>query len=204
MKKLFTMLTVVAMSTTLSFAQQGTVILGANTQLSNAPWSQVVMTPSVGYFVSDQMAIGLGFSLGTSSEDDELDNGTDSWTETESSSETSISPWMRFYLNEIFFINAGITLGSGSGTDKTTDKDLSGWTDSEGILVSERKDKDASFDLDIGAGASILWGKHIAFEPMFGLQMGSSSVTDFDQDKEKGPSTINVGFRIGVCVMLGN
>ena len=88
MKKLFTMLTVVAMSTTLSFAQQGTVILGANTQLSNAPWSQVVMTPSVGYFVSDQMAIGLGFSLGTSSEDDELDNGTDSWTETESSSET--------------------------------------------------------------------------------------------------------------------
>jgi hypothetical protein len=204
MKKLFTMLTVVAISTTLSFAQQGTVILGANTQLSNAPWSQVVMTPSVGYFVSDQMAIGLGFSLGTSSEDDELDNGTDSWTETESSSEMSISPWMRFYLNEIFFINAGITLGSGSGTDKTTDKDLSGWTDSEGILVSERKDKAASFDLDIGAGASILWGKHIAFEPMFGLQMGSSSVTYFDQDKEKGPSTINVGFRIGVCVMLGN
>ena len=204
MKKLFTMLTVVAISTTLSFAQQGTVILGANTQLSNAPWSQVIMTPSVGYFVSDQMAIGLGFSLGTSSEDDELDNGTDSWTETESSSEMSISPWMRFYLNEIFFINAGITLGSGSGTDKTTDKDLSGWTDSEGILVSEKKDKDASFDLDIGAGASILWGKHIAFEPMFGLQMGSSSETLFDQDKEKGPSTINVGFRIGVCVMLGN
>ena len=34
--------------------------------------------------------------------------------------------------------------------------------------------------------------------------MSSSSVTPFDQDKVKGPSTIGLGFKIGICVMLGN
>jgi len=206
MKKLFTIVLVsfLAINTSLAQVEQGTVILGATTELSNSAWSQVAMEPSIGYFLSDQMAIGLGFSLGTTSLDNDLDNGTDSWTETSSTNDMSIGPWVRFYLGEMFFINAGVTLGSGSSTNKTTDKDLSGWYDSDGILVSEMKNKTASFGLDVGAGASILWGDHIAFEPMFGLNMGSSSVTPFDQDKVKGPSTMNVGFRIGICVMLGN
>ncbi len=207
MKKLFTIVLVsfLAINTSLAQVEQGTVILGATTELSNSAWSQVAMEPSIGYFLSDQMAIGLGFSLGTTSLDNDLDNGTDSWTETSSTNDMSIGPWVRFYLGEMFFINAGVTLGSGSSTNKTTDKDLSGWSTTEnGADPSSTTDKTSNFGLDVGAGASILWGDHIAFEPMFGFTMGSSSETPFDQDKEKGPSTMNVGFRIGICVMLGN
>jgi len=211
MKKLITILLVSFLAINTTFAQvegEGTVILGAYTELSNSPWSQVTLTPTIGYFLSDQIAVGLMFSLSTSTEDTEYDvsgsTTNEKYTETESSSNMGIGPWVRFYMGDIFFINAGVLIGSGSETDKTTDKDESGWWDSDGNLVSERVDKTASFGLDIGAGASILWGDHLAFEPSFGFRMGSSSKTDFDQDKEKGPSTIDLGFKIGICIMLGN
>ena len=197
MKKLITIVLVsfLAINTTFAQVEQGTVILGATTELSNSAWSQVAMEPSIGYFISDQMAIGLGFSLGSTSQDTEFDNGTDTWTETNSTNGMTIGPWVRFYMSEMFFINAGVEIGSGSTKWSTT---LSG------ADPSSTNDKTASFGLDVGAGASILWGDHIAFEPMFGLEMGSSSSTPDGGDKTKGPSTMNVGFKIGVCVMLGN
>jgi len=212
MKKLFTIVLVSLLAINTTVAQvdgEGTVILGAYTELSNSPWSQVAMTPAIGYFLSDAVAIGLGFSFGSTTDEEEYEwpnssGGTDKWTETNITSGMEIAPWMRMYLNEMFFINATLAIGSTSDKDKTSDKDYSGWTDSDGNLVSEMVDKTSSFGLQVGAGASILWGDHIAFEPMFGFTMGSSSETDFDQDKEKGPSTIALGFRIGVCVMLGN
>ena len=196
MKKLFTILTVVAISTTMTFAQQGTVILGATTELSSTPWSQVVLEPSIGYFLSDKIAVGLGFGLGTQSLESDIGGNA---TETTSSSNFEIGPWMRFYLNEMFFLNAGVEIGSGStstefsgpGTGSMTAPEISGST----------------FGMDIGCGASILWGDHIAFEPTFGLNIGSGS-----QDETLGntttttnlPSTMNLGFGIGVCIMLGN
>ena len=198
MKKLITIVLVsfLAINTSLAQVEQGTVILGATTELSNSAWSQVAMEPSIGYFISDQMAIGLGFSLGSTSQDTEMpDMGNGEYTITNSNSGMSIGPWMRFYMGEVFFINAGIELGSGSTKWSTTES---------GADPSSTTDKTSSFGLDVGAGASILWGDHIAFEPMFGLEMGSSSSTPDGGDKTKGPSTMNVGFKIGVCVMLGN
>ena len=212
MKKLFTILLVSFLAINTSVAQvegQGTVILGAYTELSNTAWSQAVVTPNIGYFLSDQFVLGLGFSLANVTDEDEYEvpnasGGTDDWTETNILTSMTIAPWMRLYLNEMFFINAGLSIGSTSDKDKTTDKDYSQWYDSDLELVSETVDKTSSFGLNVGAGASILWGDHIAFEPMFGFSMGSSSETPFDQDTEKGPSSISLGFKVGVCVMLGN
>ena len=48
MKKLFTMLTVVAISTTLSFAQQGSVAIGVGSNLANVSWQDYSLTPTVG------------------------------------------------------------------------------------------------------------------------------------------------------------
>ena len=199
MKKLFTLLliSIFAINTTCAQVEgEGTWILGATTELSNAPWSQIAMQPTIGYFISDNMAVGLGFSLASSSQDTEMpDLGNGEYTITNSTSDMSIGPWMRYYLGEMMFVNAGVALGSGSTKWSTTES---------GADPSSTTDKTASMDLEIGAGASILWGDHIAFEPMFGLSMGNSSVTPHGGDKIKGPSTMNVGFKIGVCVMLGN
>ena len=76
MKKLFTIVLVSFLAINTSLAQvdgEGTVILGAYTELSNSPWSQVTLTPTIGYFLSDQIAVGLMFSLNTSKEDTEYD-----------------------------------------------------------------------------------------------------------------------------------
>ena len=211
MKKLITILLVSFLAINTTFAQvdgEGTVILGATTELSETPWSMVIMTPTIGYFLSDQIAVGLMFSLDTEKQDFDVENFNsppDKWVETTSKSEMSIGPWMRFYMGDIFFINAGVLIGSNNTTETTTDKDESGWYDSDGGLVSEKKLKGSTFTLDIGAGASILWGDHIAFEPMFGFRMGSGSDTDFPgNEKIKRKSEMDLGFKIGVCIMLGN
>ena len=212
MKKLFTLLliSIFAINTTCAQVEgEGTWILGATTELSNAPWSQIAMQPTIGYFISDNMAVGLGFGYGSTKNETQLtgfnNNGDQvDYTETNTTSNISMTPWMRLYMGDMFFVNAAVTIGSGSDKDETSNSELSGWTDSDGSIVGEMTDKSSSFGLNIGGGASILWGDHIAFEPMFGFTMGSSSETPFDQDKEKGPSTMGLGFSIGVCVMLGN
>ena len=211
MKKLFTILLISALTINTNFAQpgEGTWLLGGTTELSDTAWSQVVLTPSVGYFISDQMALGLGFSLNSTTNETIVDyfntttGNMSDFTITNVQSNMAIAPWMRYYLNEMFFINATLAIGSGSDKDKTENKEQTGWQDSDGNLVSEKVDKEASLGLNVGVGASILWGDHLAFEPMFGLTYSSSSNTNFDEDKVSGPSSINVGFKIGVCLMLG-
>jgi len=218
MKKIFTILLISFLAINTSFAQfgrgggfgQGTIILGATTELAPAlhhdevPWSLVAMKPSIGYFISDKFVLGVGFDLDHDTNEEEEGSSPDEYTETNTISTITIGPWMRFYVGDMFFINAGVAFGIGNETDKTSDKNLSGWTDSDGDLVSKMTDKSSTFDLEIGAGASIFWGDHLVFEPMFGLEMGGGSKTDFDQDTEKLESTIHLGFRIGVCLMLNN
>ena len=208
MKKLITILLIsfLAVNTSLAQIEQGTVILGATTELSSTAWSQVAMQPSIGYFVSDYMAIGLGLEFGTSSLDTEVGvagSGTE-YTSTESTSNLAIGPWMRFYLSEMFFLNAGVEIGSGSGPNTT----YSGPGAPSGFSAETST---SSLGFDIGAGASILWGDHIAFEPMFGLdfESGSSEVTVTSGSTTTTtttnlPTTMNLGFKVGVCIMLGN
>lgn len=202
MKKLFTILLVSCLAINTSFAQvegQGTVILGATTEIGGTAWSMVAMEPTVGYFFTDQFALGL--KLGLSNSQEESDQG--SYTITSTQNELVMGPWMRFYTNDIFFINAGIAMRTYSDKQKSDDSNY-GWVNSNGELKKEREDTEFGLTLDVGAGASILWGDHIAFEPMVVFDYGTSSKQDWDQDKEKGPRTISVGFKIGVCVMLGN
>ena len=207
MKKLFTILLVSCFAINTTFAQvegQGTVILGATTELGGTAWSMVAMEPTVGYFFTDQFALGLKLGLSNTKDEDELGSGSSTWTETTTINSLTMGPWMRFYTNDIFFISAGIAMTSGSNKEETDDKDYSGWYNSDGDLVSKKESTSFGLNIDAGAGASILWGDHIAFEPMVVLNYGTSSEQQWDQDKEKGPRTINLGFKIGVCVMLGN
>ena len=199
MKKLFTILlvSVFTINTTFSQVEQGTVVLGATSDLSETAWSMVALSPKIGYFLSDQIVAGLQFNMGSSTM--EVDNMWDGTT-TSKGSNMTIGPWVRYYMSEMVFLTADVAIGSGS--DKVTH---TGDDDPiMGDVPDDATDKSGGMDLEIGAGASIFWGDHIAFEPMFGLSMGSSWVQPDGGDKTNGPSTMNVGFKIGVCVMLGN
>ena len=108
MKKIFTFLTVVALSTTMSFAQSGTFALGVGSDMDGTSWQDYSINPTVGYFVSDAMLVGTGFSM----------------TSGDNSSETTeISPFVRYYLSGNLYAMAGISMMTVGDADAVTDID---------------------------------------------------------------------------------
>ena len=139
MKKLFTILTVVAISTTMTFAQQGSVAIGVGSNLADVSWQDYSLTPTVGYFISDNMMVGTGFAMGSSSQEENDVKYEDGGM--------NISPFFRFYMNDAFFASAGIAIGSSSST---TD-------DSSGGFVNTSEYKTSTFGLNAGVGYSLMW-----------------------------------------------
>lgn len=196
MKKIFTIILISSFTINTSFAQpgQGTWLLGAMTDATSSQgWSNIPVQPTIGYFLTDQFVLGLGLDYQTSSQEvgDQLGGEADEAKVITNS--LNLSPWARVYLNERFFIHAG--LGIGSGSNKTT---FSGDLD----FIENTEDKNASFNFDVGPGFSLLWGEYVAIEPGMLISMTSGSTTPDGGDKIKDPTTFSVGFRIGIAVML--
>ena len=137
--------------------------------------------------MTDQFVLGLGLTYNSTKEE------VPDYSET-TTSDMVISPWMRIYMNEMFFIHAGVDIGSGS-----TKKDYDSATG-----LDDTTDKRGSFGLMAGPGLSLMWGDYIAVEPAMLIQMGSGWSKPDGGDKANLPSTFNVGFQIGVAIMLGN
>ena len=130
MKKLFTILTVVAFSTTMSFSQTeaGTFHIGGN--IGDVAWTSWSVSPTVGYFVMDGLAVGTGF---------EMYSGDNAAMEG-----MSISPFVRYYLNDLVFANASLAM----------------------VMP---KDGDTETAIAIGTGLSLMWNERVAIEPGIGL-----------------------------------
>ena len=188
MKKLFTILTVVAISTTISFAQQGTVAIGVGSNLADVSWQNYSLTPTVGYFIADNMMIGTGFSI--SSETDEyesFDNSGNTITVETKLSGMSLSPFFRFYMNDAFFGQAGILMTSA--------------TDSDG----DDEDKTSTFGIQAGVGYSLMWNDRVCIEPYFGLQTGSGTTESTSGSitiSTDAPSTFEMGIGLSINIRL--
>jgi hypothetical protein len=106
MKKLFTILTVVAISTTMTFAQQGSVALGVGSDVGDIEWTMYSLSPTVGYFISDNILVGTGFSM--RSGDGHSNEGM------------SISPYARYYITSSLYAMAGLDMEMPKEGDGTT------------------------------------------------------------------------------------
>ncbi|MDJ1501687.1 outer membrane beta-barrel protein [Xanthocytophaga agilis] len=85
---------------------------------SNYKYSSFALTPSVGYFVSDQFAVGLG--LGFTTTKNKYINNTNVVTETTPT--VNVSPFVRYYIptsGDKFHFFAQSRLGFGFGKEKT-------------------------------------------------------------------------------------
>ena len=187
MKKLFTILTVVAISTTMTFAQQGSVAIGVGSNLADVSWQDYSLTPTVGYFITDNMMVGTGFSMGSSSEEY---NGM-----TVKSGSMNISPFFRFYMNDVF-LSAGVAIGS---TKYEEDDDM--W---------KLEDKTSTFGLNVAVGYSLMWNDRICIEPSFGIATGSGSSSskaniggDVTESESDAPSTFGMAIGLGINIRLG-
>ncbi len=192
MKKLFTILTVVAISTTMTFAQQGSVAIGVGSNLADVSWQDYSLTPTVGYFITDNMMVGTGFSMG--SETEEISD-----VEYKESG-MNISPFLRYYMNDAFFASAGIAIGS---TSSESDASSGGFTNTS-------ESKTSTFGLNAGVGYSLMWNDKVCIEPSFGIVTGSGSssyeanfggtVNATDSD---APSTFGMAIGLGIHIRLG-
>jgi hypothetical protein len=189
MKKLFTILTVVAISTTMTFAQQGTVAIGVGSNLADVSWQNYSLTPTVGYFINDNMMVGTGFIMSTETDNyNSVDpSGNDITVETKLSG-MSLSPFFRYYINDAFFGQAGIVMTSVSDSD------------------GDDEDKTSTFGIQAGVGYSLMWNDKVCIEPYIGLQTSSGSSESKTGNitvSVDAPSTFNMGIGLSIHIRLG-
>ena len=68
MKKIFTIIFALVISTSSIYSQQGTWILGAGSNLANVSWQNYSLVPTIGYFITDEIVVGSSFSMGSSND----------------------------------------------------------------------------------------------------------------------------------------
>jgi len=190
MKKIITSLMALSLifSASAQDGMKGKYLLGASTNISDTVgWSNIALTPSVGYFVSDNIAVGLGFSLANTN-----DNGDAStFTGETKTSIIEFSPFLRYYTNDKLFIVAGFTVANGNLTNSYND----------GTSAQTLETKISGFGVDVGVGLSLMWGERVAIEPAFMIQSASLKTKDGTTTTD-GPSTLNAGFKIGLSLRM--
>jgi len=165
MKKIILSLAAVLAFALTSDAQtrKGTVLLGAGSQLSDSEWTTLAITPQVGYFVQDGIAIGALINFQSENVDKkayELNNST-----------AEIGVFSRYYVSNNLFAEVALSNKSVS-TESWETISQSGFDNQGNPLedteeVVENSDKTLNFKL--GLGYTIVWREHFAVEPYMNL-----------------------------------
>ncbi len=177
MKKIILSLAAVLAFTLSSDAQtrKGTVLLGAGSELSNSDWTTLAITPKVGYFVQDGVAIGALINFQSDNVDKsayELNNST-----------AEIGVFGRYYVSNMLFTEVALSSKSVSNESWETIEQYAQEIvngvpqfDAQGNPVMsfqnieevvENSDKSLNFNL--GLGYTIVWREHFAVEPFMNL-----------------------------------
>ena len=217
MKKIFTFFIAMMLVSVLAFGQQGQVALGVNSQIDNVSWQDYRLVPTVGYFLSDNFMVGTGFSMASQKDGDEMTDTSAASLNTISA--MSITPFVRYYINERLYASAGI--------DLTTSKDFSDngykFTNPSGVestAVSTYEEKESTFGFHAGIGYSLMYKDYICFEPAFVITSSGGSATNTseytiynnslnpigtstNEVKQDAPSTFTMAIRLGINIRLG-
>ena len=180
MKKIILSLAAVLVFSLTSDAQtrKGTVLLGAGSEMSSNEWTTLAITPKVGYFVQDGVAIGALINF----QSDNVDKN-----EYELNSSTAeIGVFGRYYVSNNLFTE--VSLSSLATSDESWEVisqygpvfdvntglpviDVATGLQEEALQeipqVIENSDKSLNFNL--GLGYTIVWREHFAVEPFMNL-----------------------------------
>ena len=165
---------------------KGTFLLGGNQDFTTTTdemgntvsqgWTDINLTPEIGYFLTDKIAITLGMSyMSTDNNNTDLNVTMTALT---------FAPAVRYYLDNRLFLTGGFSMSSGTTTTKPDGGDAS-------------ESSSSGMGIGVGAGYSLMWGDHIAIEPGVRLLTGSSSTKDGNTTTD-GPSTMSLGFNLGI------
>ena len=198
MKKIILSLAAVLAFALTSDAQtrKGTVLLGAGSQLTNAEWMKLKVTPQVGYFVQDGVAIGALINF-------QSEVVKDSSSEELKSSVSEIGIFSRYYVSNNLFAEVGLSSLSSSNefTDTLTitvsDQTI---TDNEAVI----ENSDSKLNINLGVGYTIVWREHFAIEPKLNLVFSNGDRKVYDgNSNEIGSSDLSgTHFNLGVNFSL--
>ena len=137
------------------------------------------LSPSAGYFVIDNLAVGAALDMSVSS------FKADGSSNKSSTTQTTFNPFVRYYLDPGIFFQGRV--GFGGATDKNTTGSTTTTT------------KFNVFTWDIGAGYAYFLNDYVAIEPL--IKYGTTTYkakSGNNKDKNAG-----IGFSIGLQVYLG-
>jgi outer membrane protein len=150
------------------------------------------ISPNVGYFIMDNLAVGLriGYATTKSTEKDVPAAGDETINKT---SEFTVSPFARYYMEmgekAGLFIDGSVDIGSGKGTNEVT---------SGGTTVTNEL-KMSTFGVNIRPGVYWFITDHIGLEGTFG-SLGFNSYKD---DDGGNPATENKSSSFGLNLNTG-
>jgi outer membrane protein len=195
MKKIFFVIVFVTTVVTMGKAQfsSGTFLIGGTTSLSmnfdteksksgsttstDGKTTSFSLEPSAGYFFMDNLAVGAGITLSTSTF--KADGSGNKFNQTS----TLLTPFARYYFNK-FYAQGAFQFGSQkseitSGSTTTSSKDaITGWS--------------------LAGGYALFLNESVALEP----QVGYRSIANKDKDSDDKDITSGLFVRVGIFVYL--
>lgn len=176
MKKIILSLAAVLVFSLTSDAQtrKGTVLLGAGSEMSNNEWTTFAITPKVGYFVQDGVAIGALINFQSDNVDKnvyELNNSV-----------AEIGVFGRYYVSNNLFTEVSLSSETVSNeswetVEKYAQQFINGipqFVNNEPVMEFQEVDEvvensDKSLNFNLGLGYTIVWREHFAVEPFMNL-----------------------------------
>ena len=212
MKKIILSLVAVLAFTLTSEAQtrKGTVLLGAGTQMSETEWTTLAITPKVGYFVQDGIAIGALINFQSNNIDKaeyELNNTV-----------AEIGVFSRYYVSNNLFTEISLSSMNSSSESYENIEDYSQVfvngvpqfnADGSALMalqeleqVVENSLKTLNFNL--GLGYTIVWREHFVVEPFMNLTFMNGEQKTYDAENLQVESDDLKGthFNLGVNLSL--
>ncbi len=227
MKKLILSLAFVAAGA-VSYAQigQGSMMLGGSLGFSSAGGGTTTATPggggasvstdqtavtnwnfspTFGYFLTDNIAVGIRLGLGSSNRGQVTSTDTKT-TENISSFDLNAELFGRYYMevgtNLYFFGDAGLGFGSSSWTDRTPDPT------NVAALVDGNKNSMSSFGINIAPGLAFFpsekWGIDFTLNRIIGFNMNTNTMEGPNNGGklEVSTSAFNIGFGLNPSLGL--
>lgn len=212
MKKIILSLAAVLAFTLSSDAQtrKGTVLLGAGSELSNSDWTALAITPKVGYFVQDGVAIGALINFQSDNVDKsayELNNST-----------AEIGVFGRYYVSNMLFTEVALSSRSVSNESWETIEQYAQEVvngvpqfDAQGnpVMSFQNIDEvvensDRTLNFNLGLGYTIVWREHFAVEPFLNLTFmnGERKVYNADDLIVESHDLKGTHFNLGVNFSL--
>ena len=187
MKKFILMFATLCLITFSANAQtkKGTVLLGAGSQFSSTAWTDWQITPKVGYFIQDGLAIGAEIHFDT---DDEYfpafagyltPDGSGGFVTTGEHSDYTLTNntrmfgvFARYYAARSLFME--VSMSSGTTQSESWVEDVPVFdAASGGLVLSDMvlQERTQSSHVRLGMGYTLVWREHFAVEPFVHLDL---------------------------------